>query len=96
VARYYLDKDLLIEGIVPGSVIGVWRADSEGNPDLDYQYFLGTATKDRIKIPIPAANNEVLSIRVRKFEFRPIQTEYYINGDTDGILTVQQIQDIFS
>lgn len=98
-ARYYLDNELTIRGIVPGSVVGVWREDSDGNPDLDCELFRGKVDNETVSIPIPAGQADCLIVRVRKYEmngdrFRNFETPYYITGGHDRTLEVAQIRDI--
>lgn len=95
-ARYYLDKDLTITGVVPGSTVGVWFhpsfdeevPDSRLLQDRDTQVFVGTINEDTLSIPVPPREGTIF-IRIRKNTYKTFEMPFYLNG-SDGNVHVRQ------
>lgn len=93
-ARYYLDKDFVVTGIIPGSMVGIWIQRDTGEPDTDRQVFLGKVDEKELSVPVPNGTHENIFVRIRKPNWRSFETPYGLSG-TDGTLAVQQERDYY-
>ncbi len=76
-ARYWRQqKNLVINGIVPGSTVGVWTTD---NGDIDQKLFIERVHDEEVKVSVPREHN--ILVRVRNVEFTPFETTI----DTFGV-----------
>ena len=97
-ARYYLDKDLTITGIVPGSMVGVWFDPGDIIPtshslqNQHEQLFVGRVDDESLTVPLSNKEGSVF-IRIRKEHFRTFETPFFLTGSDDGIVCVRQNRD---
>jgi hypothetical protein len=99
VARYYLDKDLVITGIIPGSMVGVWYdpaheiiPTSRNLQEEDRRVFVGRVDDEQLTVPVSNREGSIF-IRIRREHFRTFETPFYLNGSSDGVVSVRQQRD---
>lgn len=97
-ARYYLDPEIRISGVVDDSKVGVWLTPHVGlclpDPEVK-QLFLGIvhANQDlRICVPAGLSNGHVI-IRIRKVGWLPVELHWPDNPEPDPEINIQQVQD---
>jgi len=99
-ARYYLDPEIRITGIIEDSKVGVWLTPHVGlclpDPDVK-QLFLGVVRANQeLKVCVPAglSNHGHVIIRVRKVGWLPIEFHWPpIPAEPDPEINIQQVRD---
>jgi len=96
-ARYYLDPDLRITGIVEDSHVGAWlvpHGEDISGPN-NKLLFLGMVKADQeLKIPVPGgANHGQVTIRIRKYGWLPMEFQWPMPPDDEALINILQIPD---
>lgn len=99
-ARYYLDPEIRITGIVEDSHVGVWLTPhgEEVTVPMTRELFLGKVKAGqelRLRVPAGVQKLGEVLIRVRKYGWLPIEFGWPTTDDEDPLINIQQQQDIY-
>lgn len=93
-ARYYLNKRLTITGLIPGSMIGVWKSDHKQRTFQQSQsVFLEQCQEDSVTFCVPDGE---LVVRVRNPGYYPSERRFHtsgVSGVIDGSIYISQTRD---
>ncbi len=99
-ARYYLDPEIRITGIIEDSKVGVWL--TPHGSGASRELFLGTVKAEQeLKICVPAgiSNHGEVMIRVRKVGWLPVELRwpdqfgFPLTPEPDPLINICQLED---
>ncbi len=87
-ARYYLDKRLTLTGLIPGSVVGVWKSEDrhEYRTFQSQAVFLEQCQEDSVTFRVPDGE---LVVRVRNPGYHQSERRFHTSGVTDTMYISQ-------